>query len=180
MLQCSGLRTDLNDPSVLWSEKYFLENKTLPSDRFMPALLIWSAGMTVDKITQPAKKVWVGQGDNPVALMRTGWNDKNAVFVGFKAGSPYVNHGHMDVGSFVMDANGERWAMDFGMQDYNSLETAGVDLWNRSQNSERWTVFRYNNRAHNTLTVNDKLQIVAGACGDKKPFRPVRNDECGF
>jgi hypothetical protein len=152
----------LKDPSVLWSEKYFLENKTLPSDRLMPALLIWSAGLTVDQITSPIKKIWVGQGDNPVALMRTGWNDKNAVFVGFKAGSPYVNHGHMDVGSFVMDATGERWAMDFGMQDYNSLESAGVDLWNRSQNSERWQVFRYNNRAHNTLTVNEKLQIVSG------------------
>jgi len=152
----------LKDPSVLWSEKYFLANKTLPGDRFMPSLLIWSAGLTVDEITQPAEKIWVGLGDNPVALMRSDWNDKNAVFVGFKAGSPYVNHGHMDVGSFVMDANGERWAMDFGMQDYNSLESAGVDLWNRAQNSERWTVFRYNNRAHNTLTVNDQLQIVNG------------------
>jgi hypothetical protein len=152
----------LKDPSVLWSEKYFLENKTLPSDRLMPALLIWSAGLTVDQVTTPTKKIWIGQGDNPVALMRTGWDDKNAVFVGFKAGSPYVNHGHMDVGSFVMDANGERWVMDFGMQDYNSLESAGVDLWNRSQNSERWQVFRYNNRAHNTLTVNDKFQVVSG------------------
>jgi hypothetical protein len=94
--------------------------------------------------------------------MRSGWNDKNDIFVGFKAGSPYVNHGHMDVGSFIIDAKGERWASDFGSQDYNSLESAGVDLWNRSQNSERWTVFRYNNRAHNTLTVNDKLQIVGG------------------
>ena len=128
----------------------------------MPSLLIWSAGLTTDEITQPAEKIWVGQGDNPVALMRSDWSDKNAVFVGFKAGSPYVNHGHMDVGSFVMEANGERWAMDFGMQDYNSLESAGVDLWNRAQNSERWTVFRYNNRAHNTLTVNDQLQVVNG------------------
>ncbi|MCX6333115.1 MAG: heparinase II/III family protein [Bacteroidia bacterium] len=152
----------INDPSVLWSEKYFLQNKTLSSDRFMPSLLIWSAGQTVSGITQPTDKVWVGQGDSPVALMRTSWTDKNAIFVGFKAGSPYVNHGHMDVGSFVMDANGERWAMDFGMQDYNSLESAGVDLWNKAQNSERWTVFRYNNRAHNTLTVNDQLQLVSG------------------
>jgi hypothetical protein len=152
----------LNDPSVLWSEKYFLLNKSLSSDRLLPSILIWSAGMTVDEITPPAKKVWVGQGDNPVALMRTSWTDKNAVFAGFKAGSPYVNHGHMDVGSFIMDAKGERWAMDFGAQDYNSLESAGVDLWNRSQNSERWQVFRYNNHAHNTLTINDQLQSVSG------------------
>lgn len=152
----------LNDPTVLWSEKYFLQNKSLPGDRLLPSILVWGAGTTIDQISAPEKKVWVGQGDNPVALMRCSWVDKNAIFVGFKAGSPYVNHGHMDVGSFVMDANGERWAMDFGMQDYNSLESAGVDLWNRSQNSERWTVFRYNNKAHNTLTVNDQLQVVSG------------------
>jgi hypothetical protein len=61
-----------------------------------------------------------------------------------------------------MDWGGIRWAMDFGMQDYNSLEQAGVDLWNMAQNSERWQVFRYNNYAHNTLTVNSQLQKVDG------------------
>jgi hypothetical protein len=68
----------------------------------------------------------------------------------------------MDIGSFIMEANGERWAMDFGMQDYNSLESAGVDLWNSSQTSQRWEVFRYNNFVHNTLTVNNQLQNVSG------------------
>jgi hypothetical protein len=48
------------------------------------------------------------------------------------------------------------------MQDYNSLETAGVDLWNMKQNSQRWQVYRYNNYVHNTLTVNDSLQEVYG------------------
>jgi hypothetical protein len=52
--------------------------------------------------------------------------------------------------------------MDFGADDYNRLETAGVDLWNRSQASQRWQVFRYNNMSHNTLTVNDSLHVVAG------------------
>jgi hypothetical protein len=116
----------------------------------------------MDKITVPAKTIWVGQGKNPVALMRTSWTDRNAIYVAFKGGSPSVNHGHMDVGSFIMEAEGERWAMDFGMQDYNSLETAGVDLWNMKQNSQRWEVFRYNNFVHNTLTVNNQLQTVNG------------------
>jgi len=68
----------------------------------------------------------------------------------------------MDVGTFVMDAKGERWAMDFGMQDYNSLESAGIDLWSMAQTSTRWDVFRYNNLAHNTLTVNNEYQKVTG------------------
>jgi hypothetical protein len=124
--------------------------------------MIWSAGITIDKITTPSKTVWVGQGKNPVALMRTSWTDPNAIYVAMKGGSPSVNHGHMDVGTFIMEAKGERWVMDFGMQDYNSLETAGVSLWGMAQNSQRWEVFRYNNFVHNTLTVNNQLQIVGG------------------
>lgn len=153
----------LNDPSVLWSEKYLLQHKNIPNDRLLPSVMIWGAGLPLSRITEPTAKIWVGQGKNPVALMRTSWTDVNAVYAGLKAGSPGVNHAHMDVGSFVMDALGERWAMDFGMQDYNSLESAGIDLWNMKQTSQRWDVFRYNNQAHNTLTVNDQHQIVSGS-----------------
>jgi hypothetical protein len=156
------LANNLNDPSLLWSEKYLLQNKSLPNDRILPAVMIWCSGLPLSTVTAPSKNVWVGQGKNPVALMRTSWTDPNAVFVGLKAGSPSVNHAHMDVGSFVMDAIGERWAMDFGMQDYNSLESAGVDLWNMKQNSQRWDVFRYNNLAHNTMIVNNQYQAVSG------------------
>ena len=152
----------LNDPSLLWAERFQLENKNLPDDRLLPAVMIWGAGITMDKITPPQKTVWVGQGKNPVALMRTSWTERNSIYIGLKAGSPSVNHGHMDAGSFIMEANGVRWTMDFGMQDYNSLETAGVDLWNMKQNSQRWEVYRYNNFVHNTLTVNKKLQAVDG------------------
>ena len=69
----------------------------------------------------------------------------------------------MDVGTFVMEADGVRWAMDFGMQEYESLESKKVDLWNMKQDSQRWRVFRYNNLVHNTLTVNGALQRVEGS-----------------
>jgi len=152
----------LNDPSLLWSERFYLVNRKPPNDRLLPAIMIWGAGVTMDRIKTPSANIWVGQGKNPVALMRTSWTDPEAIYIGFKGGSPSVNHGHMDIGSFVMDAEGERWAMDFGSQNYNSLETAGVNLWSMAQNSQRWEVFRYNNRVHNTLTVNNQLQSVEG------------------
>src|SRR4030042_5412969 len=118
--------------------------------------------MTFNQITTPEENIWVGQGENPVAIMRTSWTDPDAIYAGLKTGSPSVNHGHMDAGSFIMDAKGERWVMDFGMQDYNSLESAGVNLWNMGQTSTRWDVFRYNNLAHNTLTINNQYQKVTG------------------
>lgn len=151
-------------PSLLWNQKKTLKNKNsrYTSNRILPSLLIWGAETDLDQIQAPNQKIWVGQGPSPVAMMRTSWVDSNAIYVGVKAGSPSVNHAHMDVGSFVLDANGERWASDFGMQDYNSLETKGVDLWNRSQDSQRWQVFRLNNLAHNTLTFDNQLQRVKG------------------
>lgn len=156
----------LNDMSLLYFEKELLQKTTasaLAGDRGLPALLIWAKGKTMNDIAIPSKTMWTGKGENPVALMRASWTDPNAIFLGLKCGTPSASHGHLDVGSFVMDADGERWASDFGMQDYNSLESQGVDLWNMNQNSQRWTIFRYNNLAHNTLTFNNQYQIVKGA-----------------
>ncbi len=152
-----------NDPSLLWVEKSWMESsKNHTRDRLLPAIMLWHNNVRLSSIRPPKQLMWTGSGKNPVALMRTSWTDKNAIYVAMKAGSPYVNHAHMDVGSFIMESDGVRWAMDFGMQDYNSLEQKGVDLWNRAQNSQRWQVYRYNNYVHNTLTVNGHLQVVKG------------------
>jgi hypothetical protein len=35
-------------------------------------------------------------------------------------------------------------------------------LWGREQNAQRWTIFRINNYSHNTLTVDNQLQLVKG------------------
>src|SRR5262249_27573030 len=54
-----------------------------------------------------------------VVMLRSAWNDPNALWVGFKAGDNKVNHSHLDLGSFVLEAIGERWAIDLGSDDYN-------------------------------------------------------------
>ena len=150
---------------VIYHQIDFLKRSTakeLASDRIMPALLIWSRGIDYSKIIVPQNNLWVGQGECPIAVMRTSWTDSNAIFVGIKGGSPSTSHAHMDAGSFVIDAIGERWAMDLGPQEYNDVEKAGVDLWNFKQQGQRWQVFRLNNYAHNVLTVNDSLHRVNG------------------
>ena len=146
-------------------DKRFLEN------RLLPLALLWGAASGPQQQPETSGKwFWVGQGSNPVCAMRTAWNDPDALFVGFKAGSPSTNHAHMDVGSFCVEANGIRWALDLGMEPYHGVEQAGVDLWNGTQESQRWDVFRLNNFAHNTLTFNNRKQQVAGHC---------RIDSCG-
>lgn len=154
------------DPSVLCQQVSILQRDTAKKylkDHVLPAMLIWGAGAPMEKAVAPQETFWAGRGNTPVCVMRSGWGDPNARFVGVKLGSPSINHGHMDVGSFVFEADGVRWAIDLGSEDYNTTETRGVDLWNMAQQSQRWDVFRYNNRSHNTLTFNDKLQRVNGS-----------------
>lgn len=161
----------MQNPAVLWSQYYYLTQRKSSSfarNRILPALMIWGKNIDLDSITPPLQMLWVGQGVTPVASMRTSWTDPNAIFVGFKAGRGGANHSHMDVGSFVMEADGVRWGIDLGPQDYNSLESVGIDLWNRKQNSQRWDVFRYNNLSHNTLTFDKKKQNAGGySCIDR-------------
>jgi hypothetical protein len=154
-----------NDPSLLWVERSRLtgsDPSTHVRNRLLPGVLLWGKNISIEKVMAPKSTMWAGQGKNPVALMRTSWTDPAAIYVAMKGGSVSVNHAHMDVGSFIMEADGVRWAMDFGMQEYESLESKGIQLFGRSQNAQRWTVFRLTNLVHNTLTINDKHQLVTG------------------
>lgn len=174
----------MQDPTVLWSQYHYLtkkKSKSFARNRMLPALMIWGKNIDLDRIVPPSQHLWVGQGVTPVGSMRTSWTDPNAIFVGLKAGRAGANHSHMDVGSFVMEADGVRWAVDLGVQDYNSLESVGIDLWNRKQHSQRWDVFRYNNFSHNTLAFDHKKQDVGGysridSFGDSPGFMHLVSD----
>ena len=115
------------------------------------------------EITPPQKKIWWGNGDTPVVLIHTDWtySDTDKYF-GMKGGRSNTSHGHMDGGTFVYDAYGERWAMDLGMQTYAPLEAAGIDLWNSGQNSSRWSIFRLNNFSHNVISINNNQYHYQG------------------
>ncbi len=155
------------DPSVLYCQSQFLEKRvggtsSHPGNKALEFIPLW---LEKDFAPAPPETLdWVGQGTNPVAFFRSSW-DRKAAYVGIKAGSPSVNHGHMDVGSFVFDADGVRWVHDPGMQEYQSLESAGIDLWNMRQTSSRWKVFRLSNHSHATLIIDGALQNVSGHAG---------------
>lgn len=153
------------DASILYNQVQLYKRdgqKRIRKNRLAPAMLIWGASASLTNIEKPSQLLWKAQGDNPVCFMRSSWDEASAIYVGMKMGSPSVNHGHMDVGSFLLEANGVLWGMDMGGEEYNRLETRGIDLWNSRQNSQRWDVYRYNNLAHNTLSFNRKYQEVKG------------------
>ena len=78
-----------------------------------------------------------------VATFRTDWDDPNALYLAFKGGDNKADHSHLDLGSFVFDALGERWAVDLGRDDYNLPEYFG---------KLRFTYYRVRTEGHNTLT----------------------------
>ena len=74
------------------------------------------------------------------------------------------------------------WATDLGMQDYGSLENAGVDLWDIIWDGERWQIFRTGPFSHNILTVNGHVPRVDRQTGFSRvrmPDSPSRADRIG-
>lgn len=84
-----------------------------------------------------------------VAFLRSAWEDPDAVFVGFKGGDNKANHSHLDLGAFVLDALGHRWALDLGPDDYNLPGYFGT---------QRFTYYRLRTEGHNTLTIAGRNQ----------------------
>jgi len=127
--------------------------------RFDRPIYAWYEGRA--RVPEPLDLVWfTAAGSSPtesdlaldeyfrgaeVVSMRSAWDDGNAVFVGFKAGDNRSNHSNLDMGTFVLDASGHRWAIDLGADDYNLPGYFG---------SQRWTYYRLRAEGHNALVIN--------------------------
>lgn len=145
----------LNDSSLVTLDEQLLASQQVKSDRLLPLYMIWASGIALKEATYPTEKTWVSGGDTPIYIYRSGWQSNNDAYFAIKGGRAADSHGHLDAGSFIYESQGVRWAVDLGVQDYNTLEQAGIDLWNMEQSSTRWELFRTDIASHNTLTLND-------------------------
>lgn len=84
-----------------------------------------------------------------VAVMRSAWQDDLATYVGFKGGDNQAGHAHLDLGTFVLDTLGERWACELGADEYNMPGYFGA---------QRWTYYRLKTEGQNTLVLNGENQ----------------------
>lgn len=153
------LARELRQPVLIDGRRAMIRARQGLSERFAPLAALWWP----DRAGDAALPLhFSGQGPQPVAIWRSAWSNPDALWFAIKGGGAHHSHAHMDGGSFVLDLGGVRWAKDPGMQDYNSLESRGIDLWNRKQDSSRWRVWRIGAEAHNTLTVNGYLHDADG------------------
>jgi len=81
------------------------------------------------------------------AYLRSAWHDVNAWYVAFKGGDAHASHGHLDLGTFILDAEDQRWAGDLGPDNYGLPGYFG---------RQRWSYYRMRTEGHNTLTVDGK------------------------
>ncbi|TWU37731.1 Heparin and heparin-sulfate lyase precursor [Novipirellula aureliae] len=164
-----------DSPECLQGEALRIENfaKTLKkgnsgtgSNRLLPLALLWMNGEEVEAESLVESESlplhFSSDGSVPITIHRSDWSRHPATFMGTKAGSPSANHGQMDIGSFVLDADGVRWAVDLGAEGYHGIEQRGMNLWSRKQDSDRWKIFRQRNEGHNTLVINEQLQNASG------------------
>lgn len=93
------------------------------------------------------------RGPVEVVVFRSAWHDPDALWVGVKAGYNQVNHGHLDLGNFELDALGVRWARDLGADNYNL-----PGYWDKKRGGKRWSYYRLNSKSHSVPLLGGENQ----------------------
>lgn len=93
----------------------------------------------------------VGQ---PLVLMRSAYLDENATFAGIKGGYNFINHGDLDIGTFVFDSMGERWAEELGPGSYDA-----PGYFMNLPAGDRWKNYCKRAEGQNTLVINPNATL---------------------
>jgi hypothetical protein len=93
------------------------------------------------------------RGPVEVAVFRSAWDDPEALWIGIKAGYNQVNHGHLDLGNFELDALGQRWVRDLGSDNYNL-----PGYWDKKRGGRRWSYYRLNSQSHSVPLLGGENQ----------------------
>ena len=90
----------------------------------------------------------------PLVLMRSAYLDKKAAFAGIKGGYNFINHGDLDIGTFVFDAMGERWAEELGPGSYDA-----PNYFLNTPAGGRWKNYCKRAEGQNTLVINPNATL---------------------
>jgi hypothetical protein len=154
-----------NLPELFWlarryNNQFFAEaeREMIARRKAAPNDVIWY----VPPVAAPQKAdlARLFRGPVPVAVLRTSWLNPDAVFLAFKAGYNMVNHAHLDLGQFELDALGVRWVRDIGSDDYNLPSY----FHSSAQDAQRWKYYRLGSASHSVVTLdgdNQNVQAVA-------------------
>ena len=139
--------------SALLAEFQKTANPRNNEDREATLSAIWYntdfSDADADFSDEPLSLYCKSSGFEDMVIMRSKYLDPNATFAAIKSGYNYTNHGDLDIGTFVFDALGERWAEELGPGDYGAPQYfAGLVGFGR------WQVYRKRAEGQNTLVIN--------------------------
>lgn len=142
----------INNPRVMWCAKTFndpelaaariLEIENLHGGTVMdmlhydPALIQGEAKLPLDSRALGMEAI----------SLRERWYDNTATYLGFNGGKAVRNHGHMDIGQFIVDMSGERFIIDVGAEQYNAP--------GYFEGMRRYTFYRSRPEGHNIYVIN--------------------------
>ncbi len=142
-------------------EKELTDTRQIRGTRFFPVFFLDLAQVEKEQAAYSNPAIWIAGGEEPLGVLRDTGTDPAGFFLAAKGGMAADNHGNMDAGSFILELDGVRWAVDPGNQSYGELERImGLGLWETNQESPRWSLLTKNNFGHSTLTVNDHMHLV--------------------
>lgn len=89
-----------------------------------------------------------------MVLFRSEYLLETATFAGIKGGYNFINHGDLDIGTFVFDSMGERWAEELGPGAYDA---PGYFL--NTPAGGRWKNYSKRAEGQNTLVINPDMTL---------------------
>ena len=146
----SGTSLISQSPQMFWfASKYEKpEISTFAIKSYHPMNLIWykQSKQYYPNSTKFPLDQHFDDPETEVVTMRSSWDNKS-VFAGIHGGNNKANHGDLDIGNFIIDALGVRWASELGSDNYNR-----PGYFNMS--SQRWNYYRKRAEGQNTLVIN--------------------------
>lgn len=102
---------------------------------------------------------------------RSSFGDQNAMYFSAHAGQVFCYHSQADVGTFIFDALGQRWACDLGSEDYNVQRDGGLKYYGS---------YRRRAEAHNVVVINPNISDADGGQKNDAFVPLVRADETDY
>ena len=137
-----------SQPVFTWQQTRHLER----TGRGDPLDLVWFNA----EQKPPAGPSWPLDAVFPAlgaATFRGNWEDPDASFLAAVARDNKAPHAHLDLGSFIFEAGGVRWAIDLGPDEYSNGAGSARPHWN---------YYRASTESHNTVTIDNENQDVRG------------------
>lgn len=94
-----------------------------------------------------------------VATVRSGW-EKTDMFIAVKGGDNRDYKAQLDIGSFVLDAGGQRWGIELGAENDR---VSGYEVKPGADRTKRFTYYVAGTAGQNTLSFDDNQDLEARA-----------------